>query len=578
MICAEIKQNLINIIRKVMPGIPVDFCFEFEIPPNRRMGDLGLACFNLAKVFKKSPVEIAQFLAEKIKISLLVVKAKNDGPYLNFFLNKKLWFEIVISEILEKKEKFGEANLGQNKKILIEYSAPNTNKPQHLGHLRNNFLGASLANILIRLGFKVIRVNLINDRGIHITKSMLAYQKWGKGETPESEKIKGDYLVGKYYLLFEEWFKENQALLEEAQELLRRWERGEPETIALWQKMNNWAIAGFKETYKKIGVEFDKWYFESDLYYLGKKIVLKALKKGLCHRREDGAIEINLEKYGLGKKVLLRADGTSVYITQDIGLAKIKYQDYKPAKSIYVVAVEQDLYFKTLFKVLEIFGFPWAKRCYHLSYGLVFLPEGCMKSREGNVVEADEIITEIESLAKSEILARSPNISPIEVSKRAQIIGLAAIKFHFLKFTPLQAINFDPKTSLSFEGATGPYLQYTYARIQSIVEKYQAEKGSVDNLNYNFEYLNKPEEIDLLKKIFIYPDILVKAGLTYNPACLAIYLLELAQFFNTFYHQHQVIKAESDELALARLKLSQAVGQIIKNGLEILGISVLKEM
>ena len=578
MTSAGIKQNLINIIRKAVPGIPADFNFEFETPPDSKMGDLGIACFGLAKVLKKDSNDLSRFLADKIKPSLLVVKIKNVGPYLNFFLNKRLWFEVVINEILTEREKFGMTNYGRKRTILIEYSNPNTNKPLHLGHLRNSFLGAAVANILAKLGFRVVKINLINDRGVPIAKSMLAYQKWGEKKTPEDENIKSDYFVGKHYLLFEERAKEDSSLLNEVQELLKKWEEGDPETILLWQKMNQWALSGLKETYKKVGIDFDKWYFESDCYQVGKEIVLKALKKGLCYKRDDGAIEINLEKYGLGKKVLLRADGTSVYITQDIGLAKIKHQDYKPAKSIYVVASEQDLYFKILFKILEIFGFSWASNCYHFSYGLVFLPEGRMKSREGTVVEADEIIAEMESLAKSEILARNPNLSPLEVSERARLIGLAALKFHFLKFTPGQTITFDPKSSLSFEGATGPYLQYTYARIQSIVKKYEEERGLREAANSNFRELDKIEEIGLLKKIFLYPDILLKAGLVYNPAYLVTYLLELAQLFNTFYHRHQIIKAKKDDLALARLQLARAVGQIIKNGLEILGIPVLEEM
>ncbi len=579
MTCAEIKQNLIKIIKKAVPEVSADFSFEFEIPPDPKMGDLGLTCFELAKVLKKKPVALAKFLANKITTNLLVVKAKNIGPYLNFFLNKKLWFEIVINEILEKKEDFGLTNYGQKKIVLIEYSAPNTNKPQHLGHLRNNFLGAAMAEILAKQGFRVIKVNLINDRGIHITKSMLAYQKWGAGKTPEDEKMKGDHFVGKYYLLFEKRSKEDPSLIEGAQALLRKWEKGDPETIALWQKMNQWALEGFKETYKRIGVDFDKWYFESDIYQAGREIVLQALKKGFCYRREDGAIEINLEKYGLGKKVLLRPDETSVYVIQDIGLAKIKHQEFKPTKSIYVVAAEQDLHFKILFTILEVFGFPWAKNCYHLSYGLIFLPEGRMKSREGTVVEADEIMAEVESLAKSEILARNPNLSPLEVSERARLIGLAALKFHLLKFTPSQTIDFKPKASISFEGATGSYLQYTYARIQSIVEKYQKEKEmSKEEISVNFYDLNKSEEVGLLKMLYLYPEVLFRSGFLYNPAYLANYLLDLAQLFNSFYHKYQVVRAESKEISLARLRLAQAVGQVVKNGLEILGIKVVKEM
>lgn len=583
----DIEKHISNVIKNNLDNLPVDFVIDLEFPPNPEMGDLAVNCFEMAKILKKSPQKIAQDLASKIESDEIIEKVKNIGPYLNFFLKKENWFKIVCQEILEKKERFGCQDIGKKEKILIEYSAPNTNKPQHLGHLRNNFLGMAVANLFSVLGFKVIKVNVINDRGIHICKSMLAYQKWGENRTPESEKIKGDHFVGRYYVMFEEKVKEEPGLLDEAQELLRKWEAGEAETLALWQKLNHWAIEGLKQTYKKIGAEFDKWYYESETYKLGKKIILKMLKKKICYKRPDGAIEIDLTKDGLDKKVLIRADGTSVYVTQDIGLAKLKQDDFKPDRSIYVVASEQEYHFKVLFTILALFNFKWVKNLYHLSYGLVSLPEGRMKSREGKIIDADDIIAEIENLAKGEILARNKNISPIELSRRAEIITLAALKFFFLKVTPKQQIQFKPEESISFEGATGPYIQYTYARIRSILAKAEIQNPKsetnsksqvLNSKKIDYGVLGNREEVKILKQLFIFPKILQQAGLTMDPARLANYLLQLCQYFNEFYHQHLVLKAKTEKLVQGRLILIQAVAEVIKKGLEILGIQTLEEM
>ncbi len=586
MIISDIKKKIVDFVRKVF-NLPSDFDFEIEIPPEPKMGDLSISCFKIAKYLgrpsagpggvNKIAAQIKSYWSPELK--QIAEKAENVGPYLNFFLNKQAWFKTVCREILKEKDKFGNVNFGKGRKVLIEYSAPNTNKPQHLGHLRNDFLGRALSNLFSAAGFKVTRINLINDRGIHICKSMLAYQKWGEEKTPETENTKGDHFVGKYYVLFEQKAKKNPGLLDKAQKLVEKWEEGDAQTIALWQKMNKWAIDGINQTYKKIGVDFDYTYYESDIYNSGKKIILKALKKGLCYKREDGAIEIDLAKDGLDKKVLLRANGTGVYITQDIGLAKLKHKQFKPNKSIYVVASEQDYYFRALFKILESFGFDWVRNCHHLSYGMVFLPEGKMKSREGKVIDADDIISEMEQLAKGEILKRTPNLSPIEISKRAEVIALAALKFFFLKFTPGQDVHFDPQASLSFEGDTGPYIQYTYARIQSIFKKSGLTGGLSDKVNY--KVLGNEEEIKLLKLLFIYPDILRRSvnleKNIYNPTYLCQYLLKIAQTFNEFYHRHPVLKAESD-LKNARLVLISSVAEVIKKGLSLLGIDVLIEM
>lgn len=574
----DIKNAIINVIKEIL-ALPPDFEVNFEIPPDSQLGDLSVSCFKMASYLKRSPNEIAEILALKLDPKIgarrLFNKAESAGPYVNFFFDKAVWFEVICQQILELKDSFGGSSEGAGKKILIESSAPNTNKPQHLGHLRNNFLGWAIANLFSFTGFKVIRTNLINDRGIHICKSMLAYQKWGKDKTPETENVKGDHFVGKYYVLFAQKEKKNPELLEEAQKMMEKWEQGDTETIALWQKMNKWALDGFNETYKKTGISFDYVYYESDVYNLGKKIILKALKNGLCYKREDGAVEIDLTKDGLDKKVLIRADGTSVYVTQDIGLANLRYKEFKADKTIYVVASEQDYHFKVLFRVLEIFGFDWVKSYYHLSYGMVFLPHGRMKSREGQVVEADDIIFEMKQLAKSELLKRNPHLSPCEVSKRAEIIALAALKFFFLKFTPTQDIHFNPQESLSFEGDTGPYLQYVYARIRSILRKSGIDEMA--RLEVDYSILGSPEETEILKLLFMFSEAVNKAANQRNPACLANHILKLAQKFNEFYHQQPVLKAESG-LRNARLVLIAGVAQVIKLGLDLLGIDVLEEM
>ncbi len=574
----QIKKNLVDLLKKALPDLPKNFIFELEPPPQPEMGDLCFACFKIAKHLNKSPNKTASDLAKlfgtKISLIDLVDKIESKGPYLNIFLEKGIWFKIVCQQVLKQKDKFGHTKAGKGKKILIEYSSPNTNKPLHLGHLRNNFLGWTMANLFSTTGIEVIKANLVNDRGVHICKSMLAYQKWGEGKTPESEKIKGDHFVGQYYVLFEKNAKKNPELLDEVQEMLKQWEEGNATVMALWQQMNQWAIEGLKQTYEKVGVDFDHWDFESDIYDSGKKIVQKALKKELCYQREDKAIEIDLTKYGLDKKVLLRPNGTSVYITQDIGLAKLRYDQFEPNKTIYVVGSEQDYNFRVLFKVLEIFGFDWVKNSYHLSYGLVFLPKGKMKSREGEIVDADDLINQMEQLAKSETLNRNPSLSPTEVSKRAEIISLAALKFYLLKFTPSQQVNFDPQASISFEGDSGPYIQYTYARIQSILRKLdQKEKTS----KIDYSVLGNKEETELFKLLFIFPQILKKSVDNYNPSYLAHYVLRLSQRFNEFYHQHRVLKAEP-KLRNGRLKLIQAVAEVIKNSLHLLGIDVLDEM
>lgn len=581
----ELKKKILHLVKINLRHLPKEIIPELEIPPQQAMGDFCLSCFNLSPWLKERPEKIAETLAQKLqnKEKDLIEKVNNIGPYLNFFLKKKVFFKVVIGEILEKKENFGKREQ-EKERILIEYSGPNTNKPQHLGHLRNNFLGMAIGNLLESDGHEVVRVNLVNDRGIHIAKSMLSYLKWGEGKTPDGEGKKGDFFVGDFYVLFEQKSKENPELLNEVQELLKKWEKGDEETLALWRRMTDWAIKGLQETYQKIGAKFDKWYYESDFYKAGKRLVGKALKKGWCYRRKDGTVEIDLTQFNLDKKVLLRKDLTSVYLTQDLALAFLKQKEFKPKKSIYVVGSEQDAYFKTLFKILEIFGFKLAKNLYHLSHGMVFLPEGRMKSREGKVIEADDLIALMEKLAKEEIMAREKDIAPDELSQRARIIALAALKFFFLHVTPPQDIIFDPEKSISFEGATGPYLLYAYARIKSILRK-SRELSSGESLSSgkealeldNLGVLRENEEEEMIILLSNFEEIISKSTIFLSPSYLVEYLLKLAQKFNEFYHLYSVLKAENS-LSRARLFLCQAVGQVLDNGMRLLGIETLEKM
>ncbi len=576
------KEKIENLVKQVLKkkfNIKSfkDLDLELATPPDLKMGDCSWPCFPLAKIVKKSPREIAEILAKEIKPTKEIEKVEAVNGYLNFFVNKVLFAESIIKKILKQKNNYGKGNLAKilgSKKKILEFSSPNTNKPQHLGHLRNNILGEALANILKSQNFKIIKTNLVSDRGIHICKSMLAYQKWGNNETPKSSVLKGDYLVGKYYVLFGKKAEENPKLLEEAQDLLRKWETGDKETIKLWRKMNNWAYQGFKETYKKLGVTFDRWDYESENYKLGKKIVLNALKKGICYKRQDGAIEIDLTKYNLDKKVLIRSNGTTIYIIPDISVVELRYKEEKFDQCLYITGFEQEYHFKVLFKILELFGFKQADKLFHIPYGLVSLPSGKMKSREGKVVEIDELIIEVEELAKKEILKREPKIFPVELKKRAGKIALASLKFFFLKFTPKQEICFEPEKEISFEGDTGPYIQYVYARIQSILRKIKTSASS----KINFSCLKELDEQTLLSVLSQFPYALERSAQRYNPAIVCEYLLRLASLFNKFYQKIPVIKAETKELKTARLVLIKGVATVVKNGLNILGIEILDKM
>lgn len=557
---------------------------ELTSPPDPKLGDFAFECFSLAKKIGKSPAEIAKNIADKIESDGIIEKAEATGPYLNLKLTNAS-LSSVIKEVFEEKEKFGNSKIGYKEKVMVEYLSPNTNKPLHLGHARNSALGIALSNLLKKTGHEVLKTAVINDRGIHICKSMLAYQKWGENSTPESMNMKGDHFVGHWYVKYSQEAKNNPELENEAQEMLKNWEAGEKETMKIWKKMNDWVYAGWKETYKELGIIFDAVDYESENYKLGKDIIKKGLKKGIFQKNENGSITFNLpekefglDKNSLAKKLtLIRPDETSVYITQDLGTAIKRFEKDNLDRMIYIVGSEQIYHFQCLFKILEILDYEWAKKLYHLFYGMITLPEGKMKSREGKVVDADDLIKEMKVLAIEELQNRyeKESIESSDLAERARKISLGAIKFYFLRVGAKETIEFNPKESISFDGFTGPYCQYAYARITSILRK--TEKFSFEKIN--FEFLgNNLEERELLKKIIEFPQAVKKSTLEYNPSIIAVNVFETAQLFNKFYQKHPVLNAENEELKNSRLALIQAVQIVIKNGLELLGIETLERM
>lgn len=536
-----------------------------EIPPKPELGDYAFPCFILAKELKKSPVEIAADITKKINLDFLE-KIESQGPYVNFWIKK----ETLAKEILSNIEK--ELTVDKKDKILVESPGPNTNKPLHLGHLRNMLLGVSLKNILTEIGHTVVPVDVVNDRGIHICKSMLAYKLFGNGETPESTGKKGDYFVGDYYVKFAQELKKDPSLEEQAKEMLVKWEQEDPETIELWQKMRDWCLEGFRESFKKFNVKHDKAYYESKTYKKGKEIVLNGLKQGLFEKDEDGAIFVDLEEKGLGKKVLLRGDGTSIYITQDIQLAKERYEDYNMDRIVYIVGSEQKYHFKVLFEVLKLLGFSFAEKCYHLSYGMVYLPEGKMKSREGTIVDADTFKDNMIELAKKEVKERYPDLREELLEKRAEIIATGAVNFFVLKYDAHKDFVYDPKQSLSFTGDTGPYVQYTHARICSIQRKAKVNSNKPD-----YALLTLESERNIINKLAEYKDIVNVSAENYKPSTIANYLLEISQVFNNYYHETQIL-IEEEKLKEARLFLINKIKYVLANGLALLDIKAPEEM
>ncbi|MHA1985803.1 MAG: arginine--tRNA ligase [Promethearchaeota archaeon] len=566
------KLAIAEFLAKHIPSLSIEEIETLiEIPPPNISFSYAFPVYRLSKIEKKNPKEIAQKLVKELTLPDFIEQIEATGPYLNF----KLKPSIVLKNIFESKNDYGRLyevigeKIKQPLRIVIEYPSANTNHALHLGHVRNILIGTSISNLLKYKKQEVFEVNLRNDRGINICRSMLAYKKWGNNQEPTK---KSDHFVGDYYLKYREMEQKDENLINEAYTLLRLWEAGDKETRNLWEKMRNWTLEGFKETFQNFDLKFIKEYNESEIYTKGRKIIFKNLEKGIFKETEDGAIFADLEEdYSIPNLILLRRDGTSLYATQDIYLAYLKKQDFDYDRSLYVVANEQNLYFKQLFTVLEMIGFKGDN--FHLSYGMISLPEGRMKSREGNIVEADEIIEEVLELAYKEVDKRYPSINEEEKKRRANIIGMGALHFFFLKFNLKSDFIFNPKESISFEGETGPYIQYCFARIESIISK---SKLKID-LEINWDLLIHETEINLIKQLNYFPEIIEQAAQKYDIHLIPQYLLTLCQTFNTFYGKCPVI-SEDKQLERARLLLIKCVQINIEIGLKILGIDTLDRM
>ena len=567
-------------------------------------GNLTLVVFPFLKISHKKPEDTAQDLGKYIKDNCQAIADYNVVKgFLNLVIDKKAWLGLLNE--MNANEKFGEKPITENSPlVMIEYSSPNTNKPLHLGHVRNNLLGWSLAQIMEANGNKVVKTNIVNDRGIHICKSMLAWLKYGNGETPETSGKKGDHLIGDYYVAFDKHYreevktlkaqymaegmdeeaaekkaKEESPLIKEAHEMLVKWEQNDPEVRALWKKMNDWVYAGFDETYKALGVGFDKIYYESNTYLVGKKKVEEGLAKGLFFRKDDNSVWADLTGEGLDQKLLLRSDGTSVYMTQDIGTAEMRFNDFPIDKMIYVVGNEQNYHFQVLSILLDRLGFKWGKELVHFSYGMVELPNGKMKSREGTVVDADDLIAAMIGDAKqtSEELGKFKDMTEEERNEIARIVGLGALKYFILKVDARKNMLFNPEESIDFNGNTGPFIQYTYARIRSILRKTQAEGIAIPaQLGENMPLNEK--EIELIQKLNEFGAAVEQAGKDYSPSGIANYCYELTKAFNQFYHDYSILGADTDDEKIVRLVLAQNVGKTLKNGMALLGIEVPERM
>ena len=568
-------------------------------------GNLTVVVFPFLKISKKKPEDTAQEIGEYLKqnCSNVVADFNVVKGFLNLCIAPAAW--VALLNTINAEAKFGEKPVTENSPlVMIEYSSPNTNKPLHLGHVRNNLLGWSLAQIMEANGNKVIKTNIVNDRGIHICKSMLAWLKWGNGETPETSGKKGDHLIGDYYVAFDKHYREEIAelkaqyikegmeeeaatekakaeapLIKEAHEMLVKWENNDPEVRALWQKMNNWVYAGFDETYKMMGVGFDKIYYESNTYLEGKKKVEEGLEKGLFFRKDDNSVWADLTNEGLDQKLLLRSDGTSVYMTQDIGTADLRFKDFPIDKMIYVVGNEQNYHFQVLSILLDRLGFKWGKDLVHFSYGMVELPNGKMKSREGTVVDADDLMEAMITDARktSDELGKFNDMTEEEKQEIARMVGLGALKYFILKVDARKNMLFNPEESIDFNGNTGPFIQYTYARIRSIMRKAAAE-GIVIPAELGADAPLNEKEIDLIQKLNDFGAVVAQAGIDYSPSGIANYCYELTKQFNQFYHDYSILNADSEAEKTVRLVLAANVAKVIKNGMELLGIEVPERM
>lgn len=580
-------KELYNIDADASGIVPETTKKEFE-------GNLTIVVFPWVKAVRKAPAMVGQEIGEWLVANEPAVSRFNViNGFLNIVIEPGFWCSVLKD--IENTPDYGISKADENSPLyMVEYSSPNTNKPLHLGHVRNNLLGYSLSEILKACGNRVVKTNIVNDRGIHICKSMLAWKKWGEGATPESTGKKGDHLIGDFYVLFDKHFKaeinelmatgmsEDEAkaaspLMAEAREMLVKWEQKDPEIRGLWEMMNSWVYAGFDETYKRMGVDFDKIYYESETYLEGKEKVLEGLEKGIMYRKEDGSVWADLTEDGLDHKLLLRADGTSVYMTQDIGTAKLRYADYPIDKMVYVVGNEQNYHFQVLSLLLDKLGFKWGKDLVHFSYGMVELPEGKMKSREGTVVDADDLMDEMVNTARevSRELGKLDGLSEAEAEEIAEIVGLGALKYFLLKVDPRKNMTFNPKESIDFNGNTGPFIQYTHARICSVLRK-AAEQGITE---FDFTGVTPNEkEIALIQTLADYPSTVADAGKKFSPSVIANYVYELVKQYNQFYHDCPIMREENVGVRALRLALSQITARIIASGMALLGIKVPNRM
>lgn len=554
-------------------------------------GNLTIVVFPFLKASHKRPEDTAQEIGEYLVANCEAVEKFNViKGFLNITIKPSFWTSVLQS--VEATENFGFKPVTDDSRlVMIEYSSPNTNKPLHLGHVRNNLLGFSLAKIMEANGNKVVKTNIVNDRGIHICKSMLAWLKWGNGITPEKAGKKGDHLIGDFYVAFDKHYKEelqqlmdggmtkeeaeaNSALMKEARTMLKKWEDGDEEVRSLWRTMNEWVYAGFDETYARMGVSFDKIYYESNTYLEGKEKVLEGLEKGIFYRKDDNSVWADLTADGLDQKLLLRTDGTSVYMTQDIGTAKLRFQDYPIDQMIYVVGNEQNYHFQVLSLLLDKLGFSWGKDLIHFSYGMVELPNGKMKSREGTVVDADELMDEMIATARKMSEGRLKGVPEEEMDDVYRIIGLGALKYFILKVDPRKNMLFNPQESIDFNGNTGPFVQYTYARIRSVLRKSDEADAATDITAYE----PNEKEIEIIQRIADFPSVVSEAGRTYSPALIANYVFELAKGYNQFYHDYSILKEENGVARAFRLHLSRTVADIIRRGFSLLGVEVPERM
>jgi len=582
----QVKEAVQKLFQAQLPSV------EFQSTRKEFAGDITVVVFPMLRVVKGNPVVIGEQIGKYLKSNLDLVKDFNVVKgFLNVEIDDSYYLDFLNA--IKDKGNYGFVDRLDEGAVMVEYSSPNTNKPLHLGHVRNVLLGYSVSEILKASGIKVYKTQIINDRGIHICKSMLAWQRFGKGETPQTTGLKGDKLVGNYYVEFDKAFKaevselvnegqseddakKNAPILLEAQEMLRKWEAGDEEVVELWKTMNQWVYDGFEATYKAIGVDFDAYYYESDTYLLGKEFIAEGLKTGVFFKKEDGSVWCDLTEDGLDEKIVLRSDGTAVYMTQDIGTAIQRLKDYPDVRGmVYTVGNEQDYHFKVLFLILKKLGFEWAKNLYHLSYGMVDLPSGKMKSREGTVVDADDLIQEMADTSEeiSKELGKLDDYNEDEKKALYKTIGLGALKYFILKVDPKKRILFDPKESIDFQGNTGPFIQYTYARIQSILRKLKnSENTEVLDISLH------EKEKQLLKQLELFPEVIQNAAIQHSPALIANYTYDLVKDFNSFYQNVSILGADSDKEKTFRVALSRTVGQTIKNAFSILGIDVPERM